>query len=257
MSSTSSTIVYEARDQIAWIRLNRPEAMNAINPEMLDALNEAIDRYRDDRALKAAVISGEGTRAFSAGVDLKSYAARLAAGESSQQTMNIIRFAEPGYCPKPVIASVRGWCVGMGLHLALACDFRVCADDAKFFTPETAHGISLTRLSWQLVRTMGLPAALEFGLLAEKKDAQWALANRLVHRVAPAGEELAEAEKIARRLCEVNLPAVQATRTTMYKAFDLTYAENYEFSMALRNAVLDQGQDRVSAEAFAARVKPA
>lgn len=255
MNSKPPALVYEARDQVAWIRLNRPEAMNAINPEMLDALNDAIDRYRDDPALKAAVISGEGTRAFSAGVDLKAYAARVAAGESSQQTMNIIRFADPGYCTKPVIAAVRGWCVGMGLHLALACDFRVCADDAQFFTPETALGISLTRLSWQLVRTMGLPSALEFGLLAEKKDAQWALAHNLVHRVAPAGEELAEAEKIARRLCEVSLPAVEATRITMHKAFDLTYAENYEFSMALRNAVLDHGQDRASAQAFAARGK--
>jgi enoyl-CoA hydratase/carnithine racemase len=224
---------------------------------MLEALNDAIDRYRGDATLKAAVISGEGDRAFSAGVDLKSYSERVAAGQSSQQTMNIIRFADPDYCPKPVVAAIRGWCVGMGLHLALACDFRVCAEDAKFFTPETGLGISLTRLSWQLVRTMGLPSALEFGLLAEKKDAQWALAHRLVHRVAPVGSELAEAETIARRLCEVNLPAVEATRTTMYKAFDLTYAENYEFSMGLRNAVLEQGRDRESADAFAARGKSA
>jgi enoyl-CoA hydratase/carnithine racemase len=250
---SSGTLVYEARDGIAWIRLNRPEALNAINPEMLDALNEAIDRYRDDPGLKAAVISGEGGRAFSAGVDLKAYSARLAAGQSSQQTMNIIRFADPGYCSKPVVAAIRGWCVGMGLHLALACDFRVCADDAVFLLPETSLGISLTRLSWQCVRTMGLPAALELGLLAEKKNADWALARQLVHRVAPAGQELAEAERIARRLCEVSLPAVQATRTTMYQAFDLTYPENYEFSMGLRNAVLDQGQDRESADAFAAR----
>jgi enoyl-CoA hydratase/carnithine racemase len=253
MRSASPTLVYEARDQIAWIRLNRPEAMNAINPVMLVALNDAIDRYRDDPALKAAVISGEGPRAFSAVVDLKAYSARLAAGQSSQQTMNIIRFADPAYCTKPVIAAVRGWCVGMGLHLALACDFRVCADDAQFFAPETGLGISLTRLSWQLVRTMGLPAALEFGLLAEKKDAAWALAPRLVHGVAPAGQELAEAGKIAGRLCEVSPAAVQATRTNMYQAFDLGYAENYAFSMALRNAVLDEGQDRASADAFAAR----
>lgn len=248
----SGTLVYEAREGIAWIRLNRPEALNAINPEMLEALNEAIDRYRDDPDLKAAVITGAGGRAFSAGVDLKAYSARLAAGQSSQQTLNIIRFADPGYCPKPVVAAIRGWCVGMGLHLALACDFRVCSDDAVFLLPETSLGISLTRLSWQCVRTIGLPAALELGLLAEKKNADWALSRGLVHSVAPAGQELAAAGRIARRLREVSQSAVQVTRTTMYQAFDLTYPENFEFSMALRNAVLDEGQDRASADRFAA-----
>jgi enoyl-CoA hydratase/carnithine racemase len=250
--SSSPTVAYEARDRIAWIRLNRPRSLNAINPEMLDALNEAIDRYRADPELKAAVISGEGERAFSAGVDLRAYSARTAAGEASQETLNIIRFADPDYCPKPVVAAIRGWCIGMGLHLALSCDFRVCADDAVFQLPETELGMALTRLSWQCVRILGLPAALELGVLAERKGAQWALARGLVHHVAPAGEELAQAEKIARRLCELSLPAVCATRATMHKAFDLSYTEHFEYSMALRNAVLDQGQDRASADAFAA-----
>jgi enoyl-CoA hydratase/carnithine racemase len=253
MMAMTDPLLYEPRDGIAWIRLNRPQALNAIDPGMLEALNGAIDRYRDDPQLKAAVISGEGGRAFSSGVDLKAYSARLAAGVSSQATWNIIRFAEPGYCTKPIVAAIRGWCVGMGVHLALACDLRVCADDAKFHLPETEHGMSLTRLAWQLVRTIGRPASLEFGLLAQRMDAQWALAHQLVHRVVPAGQELAEAERMARRLCEVSLPAVQATRACMDQALEMGYAEHFEFSMALRNAVLDQGRDKQSADAFAAR----
>lgn len=250
---SAPTVLYEARERIAWIRLNRPRSLNAINGEMLDALNDAIDQFRADPELKAAVISGEGERAFSAGVDLRAYSARLAAGQPSQETLNIIRFADPGYCPKPVVAAIRGWCIGMGLHLALSCDFRVCAEDAVFQLPETELGMALTRLSWQCVRIMGLPAALELGVLAERKGAHWALAHGLVHHVTPAGEEMALAERIARRLCELSMPAVQATRATMHKAFDLSYAEHFEYSMAQRNAVLDQGQDRASADAFAAR----
>lgn len=248
-----NSVEFEARDAIAWIRLNRPEALNAFNREMLDGLNQAIDRYRDDATLKAAVISGTGGRAFSAGVDLKAYAANLSAGQTSQETMNVIRFADPDYCGKPVVAAIRGWCVGMGLHLALACDFRVCAADAVFALPEVSLGMSLTRLSWQCARTLGMPAALELGLLAERKDAAWALAHQLVHRVAPAGEELAEAEKIARRLCDMNAAAVQVSRTTLYKAFELSYREMFEFSLPLRNVVLDAGEDRASVDAFVAR----
>lgn len=252
MAEAAPSLLYEERDGVAWIRLNRPGALNAIDPDLLERLNDAIERYRDNSALKAAVISGEG-RAFCAGVDLKAYARRVKAGESAQKTLNVIRFADPDYCAKPVIAAIHGWCVGMGVHLALACDFRVCADDSRFLLPETGLGISLTRLSWQCVRTLGLPAALEFGMLAEPMDAQWALSHGLVLRVAPRGQEMEAAWRIARRLCELSAAAVRATRTTMHKAYDLNYQENFAFSMSLRNAVLDEGQDRASAEAFAAR----
>ena len=104
-----------------------------------------------------------------------------------------------------------------------------------------------------LVRTLGLPAALEMGRLAQKLDARWAGDKGLVHHVTPAGEHVAAAERIARRLCEVSAATVRATRTTMYQAHALSYAENFAASMVLRNAVLDEGQDRASAEAFARR----
>lgn len=252
MADGADCLLYEERDGIAWITLNRPQALNAIDPQLLERLNDAVDRYRANDALKAAVVTGTG-RAFCAGVDLKAYAARLEAGQSSQETLNIIRFADPDYCAKPVIAAIHGWCVGMGLHLALACDFRVCTEDTQFLLPETSLGISPSRIAWQCVRTLGLPAALEMGLLAQKLDARWAGDKGLVHHVTPAGEHVAAAERIARRLCEVSAAAVRATRTTMYQAHALSYAENFAASMVLRNAVLDEGQDRASAEAFARR----
>ena len=248
-----SEIEFETRGAVAWIKLNRPEVINAFNAELLNGLNAAIDRYRDDDTLKVAVIHGAGERGFSAGVDLKAYAASLSEGRTSQEQMNIIRFADPEYCGKPVVAAIHGWCVGMGLHLALACDIRVCASDARFALPEVSIGISVTRLSWQCVHVMGLPAALELGLLAEKKDAQWALSNRLVHRVVPVGEELAEAGRLAQRLSQMDAQAVRVSRQTMYKSLEMNYAQMLKYSLPLRNAVLEGGQDREAVEAFAHR----
>ncbi len=100
---------------------------------------------------------------------------------------------------------------------------------------------------------MGVPAALEISLLAQQQDARWASDKGLVHQVTAPGEHVAAAERIARRLCDVSAAAVRATRETVYQAHARSYAENFEASMALRNAVLDEGQDRASAAAFARR----
>lgn len=86
-----------------------------------------------------------------------------------------------------------------------------------------------------------MPAAIELCMLAERRNAQWALDHQLVHRVTAPGAELAEAEKIARRLASLSAPAMSVTKITLYKAYDLTYPEMFEFSLPLRNAVLDAG----------------
>jgi enoyl-CoA hydratase/carnithine racemase len=255
MSSSASTVQFEVRGAVAHLRLDRPEALNAFNGAMFDDFNAAIDRFRDDPALRVAIISGTGTRAFSAGVDLKYVNRNLESGTA--KTPRVIEMASPDYLDKPVIAAIRGYCVGEGVHVALACDFRVCASDAVFLVPEVAVGIPLIRLTSQAVQTIGLPAAIELCYLAEKKDAAWALQHQLVHRVAPPGEEMAAAEAIARRLCEVSFPALRATKRTAWKSLDLSYDEVFRFGLQLREAVLASGDAKAATDAFIARSEAA
>jgi len=247
-----SDIVFEKRGEIAFIRINRPDALNTFTKPMFDDLANAKQQFLDDPALKVGVISGEGRRAFSAGIDLKAWSADLESGGSRKipHPLQVEMATGSEFCEKPLIAAIRGYCIGEGMHLALACDFRVCASDAVFALPEVGLGIVQTWLSWQTVRTMGLPAAMELCLLAEKKDAAWALSRQLVHEVTLPGDEVAAAERIAKRLCEVNFAAVVASKKTLYKSADLNYRELLDYAMPLRAAVLDTGADRTQTHAF-------
>lgn len=244
-----SAVTFETRGAVAYIRLSRPDALNAFNQEMFDELAAARDRFRDDPDLKVAIITGEGKRAFSAGVDLKSYSGGFGpeGSRNAPHPFQVEMAAGTDFSEKPLIAAIRGYCLGEGMHLALACDFRVCASDAIFALPEVALGMPQTWLSWQSVRTMGLPAALDFVLLAEKKDAAWALAHQLVHQVTLPGEELAAAEKIAERLCSMSFPALVLARRTLYRAFDQSYREMLDYALPLRAQVLATGESRTRA----------
>lgn len=244
-----STVTFEARGEIARITLNRPDRLNTFNGAMFSELNAAIDRFRDDDTLKVAILAGAGERAFSAGVDLKAMQADLAEGRTNK-VPHMIHFVDQGYCNKPVIAAIRGYCVGEGVHAVLACDFRVCSSDAIFYVPEVAVGMALARLSWQCVRTIGLPAATELCLLCEKKDAEWALKHQLVHKVTEPGGEMAAAEKIAERLCTMSMPALQATKQTLNRAYEKTYQEMLEFGLPLRAQVLAAGDATARSQAF-------
>lgn len=248
-------VKYDTCGAVAHIKLNRPDALNAFTRRMFDEVTAARDRFVQDPDLKVAIISGEGRRAFSAGIDLKAYSADLEGGGSRRipHPIQVDMAKGPEFCEKPLIAAIRGYCFGEGMHLALACDFRVCASDSVFALPEVAFGMAQTWLSWQCVRTMGMPAAAELCLLAERKDAAWALAHHLVHQVTLPGEEMTAAERIAERLCNLSYPAVLATKRTLYRAFDLDYGQMLEYSMPLRARVLDMGDDRTLTRAFATK----
>jgi enoyl-CoA hydratase/carnithine racemase len=243
-----TTVIYEVRGQIVHIRLDRPKALNAFDTAMFADYNAAIERFRDDDGVRVAIVSGNGSRAFSAGVDLKDIGRSL--GEDGPRAPKMIDMASPGYLDKPIIAAIRGYCIGEGLHVALACDFRVCSSDSIFWVPEVAVGMPLIRLTSQAVNTIGLPAALELCCLAEKKDAAWALHQRLVHRVVLPGEELAEAERIAARLCQVSFAALRVTKQTAWKALEASYEDVFRFGMTLREAALATGDAKAAATSF-------
>lgn len=204
-------LIYEVKDEIAWIRMNRPEILNALSSEELRAFVVSLQQAADDPAVKAIIISSVGD-SFCAGEDLKialEEYAQIKSGEihpildivediteGLQAIPRIIRLAR-----KVVIASVRGLAVGGGFEIAIDSDLIVAADNARFGFPEGNAGMTITGGASKLLpMTIGLNKARELVLTGEFIDAAEAYRIGLVNRLVPAGEEDAEAERLARRI---------------------------------------------------------
>jgi 2-(1,2-epoxy-1,2-dihydrophenyl)acetyl-CoA isomerase len=202
----SEPVLCEIRDHVAWVTMNRPEALNALNHELTNALRAAVLPLEHEPAVRAVVI--QGGEHFMAGGDLKWFHGMLDAPTEA----NLVRME--GFIdnvhglivairrmPKPVIASVRGAAAGFGLSLMMTCDLAIAADDAYFTLAYCLIGASPDGGStYALPRLVGLRKAMELALLGDRFDARTALAYNIVNKVVPAAELAAETEKLARRL---------------------------------------------------------
>ncbi|MEV5747509.1 enoyl-CoA hydratase-related protein [Actinoallomurus sp. NPDC052308] len=201
--NVSESVLYDLADGVATIRLNRPDAMNSLTTETKSALRAAVERARDDSAVRAVLLTGSG-RAFCAGQDLREHAANLEAGRGLDGTIQdhynpiVLALAT---MPKPVVAAVNGVAAGAGLSFALACDLRIASEKASFASAFTRIALAPdSGLSWTLQRLVGRAKATELLLLAEPFRAPEALELGLVNRVVPADRLDAEARELARRL---------------------------------------------------------
>ena len=197
------TIITEKEDGIEWITLNRPHRMNAFNLEMIDELSTAIDEAEADEDVRCVVIKSSGDRAFSTGADLSVFTdmtpiSALDFSESGQRLMDKIEASS-----KPYVAAIHGFCLGGGLELALACDFRIADESAELGNPEIRLGIIPGWSGTQrLSKVIGLARAKELIMLGDRMPADEALRIGLVHRVVPVEKLLDEAKDLARRLVE-------------------------------------------------------
>lgn len=196
---TLETVLYDARDGLARIRLNRPHRLNAMVPQLMRELHQAFQTAAGDPAVRAVILSGEG-RAFCAGDDLKESARghggiaeiRAFVDEIQQVTVDIKTMA------KPVIGAVHGYAVGGGCELALDCDLVVAAEDARFAFTEMGVGLFCTGgVTHFLPRTVGLARAKELIMTGEFFDGREAHRLGLVNRVVPAEQVLPTAEALA------------------------------------------------------------
>lgn len=215
-----SNIIFEKKNGIASITLNRPEALNALDWETLSQLSQALTEYRDNSDLAAAIITGAGDKAFCTGADIKAAESFLKEGKPKPLPLTIMRGLELW---KPIIAAVNGMALGGGLELMLACDLRVASEKATFGTPEVGIGIIP---GWggtqRLVRNIPRCKAAEMLLLGSFLDAQEAFRIGLVNKVVSPGEVLPEAEKWAKRLCQVAPLAVSAAKEAMTRGGELS-----------------------------------
>ncbi len=238
------TVRFDRDGPIAILTLDRPSALNAIDPETHAQLLEAWGRFRDDEGLRVAILRGAGDRAFSAGIDLKrlpEFYAELYPGERRERWQRspglagLTRNFEVG---KPVIASIQGYCLGLGLELALACDLRIASEEATFGLPEVRWGIIPGQGGTQrLPRTIPLGAALEMILTAGPIDAPRALALGLVNRVVRRARLDTEARALASRIAEHPPRAVRQAREAVRRGLELPLVDGLRLEQDLADAL--------------------
>jgi enoyl-CoA hydratase/carnithine racemase len=216
-----SKVLYEKRDRIAFVTINRPEAKNAIDPETHELLWQTWEDFRDDDSVDVAILTGAGD-AFSAGADLKTYIPPLIQGATPRWTRDNVQTGLGGLTRglhriyKPTIAAVNGWALAGGLETALACDIRIASDRAMFGSFEARRGYhhgdgGIVRL----VNTCGSGIALEMLLTAEPIDARRALQCNLVSRVVEHDRLMETAELVARQILRNSQIAVRSAKETI------------------------------------------
>jgi enoyl-CoA hydratase/carnithine racemase len=214
-------LIYEKRDRIAYVTINRPEARNAIDPDVHRLMIEAWADFRDDDGVDVAILTGAGD-AFCAGADLKAYIPPIMTDARPNDIRQIVELGLNGFTRgmhriyKPIVAAVNGWALAGGLETALACDIRVASERAMFGSFEARRGFhhgdgGLVRL----VNTCGTGVALEMLLTAEPIDAQRALQCNLVSRVVPHDDLMDAAETVAHQILRNSQRAVRSAKQTI------------------------------------------
>ena len=245
------TVRYERDGHVTTITYNRPEVLNAINGELRQDLNAAWERFRDDVDAWVAIVTGAG-RAFCVGADLRDSAGSVGSWPGSFWEIPTVNSFESGLeVWKPTIAAVNGYCLGYGLTLVTACDFVVAADDAEFGMPEVRLGVPTIVGAIRLPRRVGLQPALELLLTGERIDAARAADIGLAGRVVPRAELLAEARRLADRLCAGAPLAVRAVKEMAYRGQTLPWVDAVRMGETMRRVVLASEDAAEGRAAFA------
>jgi len=220
---STETIIVETRGRVGVIRLNRPQALNALNVALKNELLAAVEAFDADADIGCILITGS-EKAFAAGADIKEMADKSYIDIfNADYAADYERLAR---VRKPVIAAVAGFALGGGCELAMMCDLIIAADTAKFGQPEIRLGVIPGIGGTQrLVRAIGKAKAMEMVLTGRMMDAAEAERAGLVARVVPAADLLAEALKTAEAIAALSLPSVIAAKSAINRAFETTLAE--------------------------------
>src|SRR5256886_5206886 len=190
------TLLFDIRDAIATITINRPDKLNALNDQVVNELTHAAERVATEDAIRGVMLTGAGTKAFVAGADIGDLAQQGPFDGKARALRGQAMLRRFETCGKPVIAAVNGYALGGGCELAMACHLRIASENAKFGQPEVKLGIAPGYGGTQrLPRLVGKGNALYLILTAEMIDAQEAYRIGLVNKVVPAGELLPTTEK--------------------------------------------------------------
>jgi enoyl-CoA hydratase len=250
-------ILVETRGKVGLVMLNRPKALNALSPELMRELTDALVKFESDENIGAIVITGS-EKAFAAGADIKAmkdwgYMDVYKADYITAEWETVAR------CRKPVIAAVAGYALGGGCELAMMCDFILAADTAKFGQPEINLGIIPGAGGTQrLPRFVGKAKAMEMVLLGQARVMDAAEAERcgLVSRVIPADKLVEEAVATAQKIAELSLPIVMMAKESVNRAFETTLNEGVRFERRLFHSAFATEDQKEGMAAFVEKRKP-
>lgn len=251
---TYDTILAETHGAVGLIRLNRPEALNALSAALVADLNHALEAFEAEEAIGAVVITGS-DKAFAAGADIKEMK-DLAFPDTYLRDF-IGSWDAVSRARKPVIAAVAGYALGGGCEFAMMCDFIIAADTAKFGQPEITLGIIPGSGGTQrLARAIGKAKAMDLCLTGRMMDAAEAERAGLVARVVPAADLLDEALKAAARIAALSRPAVLLAKEAVNAAFETPLAEGLRFERRAFYALFGTGDQKEGMAAFAGKRPP-
>ncbi len=244
----------EIRDRVGVVTLHRPDALNAINAELVAELGTALDAFERDDGLGAIVLTGSG-KAFAAGADIK----EMLAKDFTEVLRN--DFIQPwerlSRCRKPTVAAVGGYALGGGCELAMMCDIVLAADNARFGQPEILLGtIPGAGGTQRLPRAVGKAKAMEMVLTGRMMDADEAERAGLVSRVVPAAELLDEALQVAAKIADQSLPSVMMAKEAVNRAYQVMLDEGIRFERRLFQSTFATDDRREGMQAFAEKRRP-
>jgi enoyl-CoA hydratase/carnithine racemase len=244
------TLIVETRDHVGLIRLNRPQAMNALNAQLMDELGDALAKFDADDHIGAIVITGS-EKAFAAGADIKEMQAKSFV-DAFREDFITANWEAAAKVRKPVIAAVAGYALGGGCELAMMCDFILAAETAKFGQPEINLGVMAGAGGTQrLTRFVGKSKAMEMNLTGRFMDAAEAERAGLVSRIVPAEDLVEEAVATAAKIAAKSAVAVLAAKEAVNRAYETTLAEGVRFERRLFHALFATEDQKEGMAAFA------
>ena len=245
-------LIYEKREHVLVLTLNRPEARNAFNAALSTALSDALDRYEEDASLRVCVLTGAGG-SFSAGMDLKA----LLSGERSF-TKKRGGFGIMSVPPqKPIIAAIEGYAVAGGLELALCCDLIVATTASKLGLPEVKRGlVAVGGGLFRFPKRIPYHVVMELALTGETHPAERFAQLGLVNKVVPEGQALTAALELANRIAQNGPLAIAATKQILAKSSEWSEEEAWREQRALANRALTSNDAIEGSRAFAEKRPP-
>jgi enoyl-CoA hydratase len=251
---SSDNIIVETHDRVGLIRLNRPEALNALNRALMRELALAVDKFEADSAVGCMVITGS-DKAFAAGADIKEMA--------DKQFVDVFfdnfcaDWHRVAQARKPVIAAVAGFALGGGCELAMQCDLIIAADNAKFGQPEIKLGIIPGIGGTQrLTHAVGKAKAMDLILTGRMMDATEAERAGLVARIVPLQSLVEEAMKVAATIAGMSLPSLLAAKEAVNCALETSLAEGIRFERRIFHSLFATADQKEGMHAFVEKRAP-
>ncbi len=250
---TYDNILVETRGNVGLITLNRPDALNALNSALIEDLYQALEAFEADEAIGCIVVTGS-EKAFAAGADIKEMQSR----DYMDVYMSdfISRWEKVAHVRKPTVAAVAGFALGGGCEMAMACDFIIAAETAKFGQPEIKLGVMPGAGGTQrLTRFVGKSKAMEMCLTGRMMDADEAERSGLVSRIVPADGLVDEAVKTGQKIADMSRPIAMMTKETVNRAYETTLREGILFERRVFHSMFATEDQSEGMAAFAEKRK--